>query len=161
MDALPANLRQRVLSGYTESASDDDEADDEEEQVEKGWGSKKMYRGGDTADLEIGQDEQDAFDEEEAAIEMQQEKLKKMQERDFFVDFDEDEDGYFSSSRRKDRDPAIMRTIDSTINSSQVRCILGGFGRRPHYVCCFVAGNERNQDDFVKCLYRVFFKAAT
>jgi hypothetical protein len=36
--------------------------------VEKeGWGKKKAYWSGDTADLEIGQDVQDAEDEEEAA----------------------------------------------------------------------------------------------
>ena len=43
-----------------------DEDDDEEEQ-EEGWGKKKAYWSGDTADLEIGQDVQDAEDEEEAA----------------------------------------------------------------------------------------------
>ena len=44
--------------------SDDD---DEEEEQEEGWGKKKAYWSGDTADLEIGQDVQDAEDEEEAA----------------------------------------------------------------------------------------------
>lgn len=33
----------------------------------EGWGKKKAYWSGDTADLEIGQDVQDAEDEEEAA----------------------------------------------------------------------------------------------
>lgn len=41
---------------------------DEDSDVEKdGWGKKKAYWSGDTADLEIGQDVQDAEDEEEAA----------------------------------------------------------------------------------------------
>ena len=33
----------------------------------EGWGKKKAYWSGDTADLEIGQDVQDAEDEEDAA----------------------------------------------------------------------------------------------
>lgn len=45
--------------------SDSDE--EEEEEQEEGWGKKKAYWSGDTADLEIGQDVQDAEDEEEAA----------------------------------------------------------------------------------------------
>ena len=45
-----------------------DESDEEsEEEKEEGWGKKKAYWSGDTADLEIGQDVQDAEDEEEAA----------------------------------------------------------------------------------------------
>jgi hypothetical protein len=45
-----------------------DESDEESvEEKEEGWGKKKAYWSGDTADLEIGQDVQDAEDEEEAA----------------------------------------------------------------------------------------------
>jgi hypothetical protein len=45
---------------------DDDEDSDEDDKPEK-WGKKKTYWTGDTADLEIGQDVEDAEDEERAA----------------------------------------------------------------------------------------------
>lgn len=50
----------------------------------KAWGRKKnIYWAGDTGDLEIGQDEQDAFDEEEAAKELHDEQLKKLTAADY------------------------------------------------------------------------------
>lgn len=48
-----------ILRDYSDEES--------EEEKEEGWGKKKAYWSGDTADLEIGQDVQDAEDEEEAA----------------------------------------------------------------------------------------------
>ena len=53
-----------ATSTYIALFSSDDE---EENEQEEGWGKKKAYWSGDTADLEIGQDVQDAEDEEEAA----------------------------------------------------------------------------------------------
>ncbi len=47
------------------------------------WGKKKHYWSGDTADLEIGQDMQDALDEEEGAKELEYNRLKNMRVEDF------------------------------------------------------------------------------
>ena len=57
-----------MILGHKGSLSDDEDGDDdEEENPSSSWGKKKAYWSGDTADLEIGQDVQDAEDEEEAA----------------------------------------------------------------------------------------------
>lgn len=63
---LPPSLRQKALMGGAQDESSEDEEELEEE-TEKGWGSKKAYWSADTTDLEIGQDVQDAEDEEAAA----------------------------------------------------------------------------------------------
>lgn len=70
VDNLPAKLRQKVLMGGSSADDDDDLIDDDEEEEENydRWGKKKTYWTGDTADLEIGQDVQDAEDEEKAAM---------------------------------------------------------------------------------------------
>lgn len=88
VDNLPADLRQRVRMGKTED-DDEDEEDDMEEGDDSlshtlsGWGKKSNYYSGDTADLEIGQDQADAEDEEAAANELRKEQLSKRQERDY------------------------------------------------------------------------------
>lgn len=45
---------------------DDSDEDSHDEEEKSGWGKKSNYYSGDTADLEIGQDEADAEDEEVA-----------------------------------------------------------------------------------------------
>ncbi len=63
---LDPKLRQKVLSaGKTDTAESDE--DNDEGGKSSGWGKRKAYWAGDTADLEIGQDVQDAEDEAEAA----------------------------------------------------------------------------------------------
>ena len=74
------------------SDSDDDDGGGGKTNV-LDWGSKKSaYYHGDTADLEIGQDEEDANLEEEAGREVVKARLETMDERDFLLDEDEDED---------------------------------------------------------------------
>lgn len=95
------------LSGEEELSSSDD--DDEEEDMEdvRDWGKKKAsYYNGDTADLEIGQDEEDAYLEEEAAKEVQAARYQEMSEDDFVLSDNEedkkeavDEVGELSSAR--------------------------------------------------------------
>lgn len=68
---LPSNLKQRILHG--KAAEDEDSlsegSDQDGSNDDGGWGrKKKTYWSGDTADLEIGQDVQDAEDEEHAAM---------------------------------------------------------------------------------------------
>lgn len=51
-----------------DDSEDDLLENDDDEEMEQGWGKKKStYWSGDTADLEIGQDVEDAEEEEEAA----------------------------------------------------------------------------------------------
>lgn len=75
----------------------EDSGDDEEFKVEnvRDWGKKKTaYYYGDTADLEIGQDEEDAYLEEQAAKEVQAARYQDMSEDDFvFSDKEEDVEG--------------------------------------------------------------------
>jgi len=85
------------------SSSDDDDDDDEELNMKedpRNWGKKKsLYYHGDTADLEIGQEEEDAYLEEEAAQEIQKSRFEEMDEDDFVLS--EDEDG---ASEKKESD---------------------------------------------------------
>jgi U3 small nucleolar RNA-associated protein 3 len=88
------------------SSSDDDDEEEDMEDV-RDWGKKKAaYYNGDTADLEIGQDEEDAYLEEEAAKEVQAARYKEMSEDDFVLSDNEedkkeagDEDVELSSAR--------------------------------------------------------------
>jgi U3 small nucleolar RNA-associated protein 3 len=81
---------------YSDSDSDDEDDDDDvknlKEQLKtasedpRNWGKKKsMYYHGDTADLEIGQEKEDAFLEEEAAKEVQASRFQEMDEDDFVL----------------------------------------------------------------------------
>ena len=71
------------------SSSDDDDDDDDRMELQlkedvRDWGKRKaLYYHGDTADLEIGQDQDDAFLEEEAAKEIQAARFEEMSEEDF------------------------------------------------------------------------------
>jgi U3 small nucleolar RNA-associated protein 3 len=88
---------------FSGSDSDDDDDDDDDiknlkEQIKaasedpRKWGKKKsMYYHGDTADLEIGQEEEDAYLEEEAAKEVQASRFQEMDEDDFVLSDHEDD----------------------------------------------------------------------
>lgn len=96
---LPSDLKRGILNKKQaiEDDEDDDDEDDEDDPKSKKWGKKKTYWTGDTADLEIGQEIEDAYAEEEAAKELQQQKLKRMKKKDFYDDLeasgdDEDEE---------------------------------------------------------------------
>lgn len=82
---------------HDDSSDDDDDILGRNEDLQldhmdpRNWGTKKsMYYHGDTADLEIGQDEVDAYEEEEAAKEVQASRYQQMDEDDFALS-DEDE----------------------------------------------------------------------
>ena len=101
VDDLPSSLRQKVLMGHkinTDGGDSDADSDDDRAAEAKlrgitnadaaaalvgNWGKKKHYWAGDTADLEIGQDMQDALDEEEAAQELQEGRLRSMDMQDY------------------------------------------------------------------------------
>lgn len=66
---LPSSMQQRIRRGADEDDSLSDGGSDRSGDEDTGWGrKKKAYWSGDTADLEIGQDMEDAEDEEEAAM---------------------------------------------------------------------------------------------
>jgi hypothetical protein len=71
------------------SVSDDDDDDDDDTYNKSkilNWGDKKSaYYHGDTADLEIGQDVEDAYLEEEAAREILANQAKDMDEEDYIL----------------------------------------------------------------------------
>ncbi len=96
--------------------SDSDDESEEEGPDVMSWGAKKRaYYAGDTADLEIGQSEQDAYDEEEAARELLKAKASTMADADFF-DEDDDEDG-FARGGKAAKDPAgITKVKDKDIS---------------------------------------------
>ena len=76
------------------SSSEEGDSDLEEELDKKSnllnWGDKKSYYHGDTADLEIGQDVEDAYLEEEAGREVEQARLEGMEDEDFMLDSDDE-----------------------------------------------------------------------
>ena len=81
---------------------------DEEEDMDDGadgvlnWGGRKnAYYHGDTADLEIGQEEDDADLEEEAGREVLRERLKDMDEGDFLMSGDEGEEDDEGTEKEK------------------------------------------------------------
>jgi U3 small nucleolar RNA-associated protein 3 len=80
------------LSGEEELSSSDDDDEEMETEDVRDWGKKKAaYYNGDTADLEIGQDEEDAYLEEEAAKEVQAARYKEMSEDDFVLSDNEED----------------------------------------------------------------------
>ena len=98
-----------------------DDSDDKNQDYQIGdprkWGKKKgAYYHGDTADLEIGQDEDDAYLEEEAAKEVQSARLKQMKEDDFVLSGDEnEEDDGEDASASGDVKGAVA--LDATTNA--------------------------------------------
>lgn len=102
------------------------------------WGKKKKnYYAGDTADLEIGQDIEDAIDEEAAAIELNTEKLKRMKDSDFYDDFnkwneeeeDEDDEQAEKKSKKKSKKLAVktkdivakqLEELETSMNETSV-----------------------------------------
>jgi hypothetical protein len=126
-DNLPASLRQKVLLGKTNFDSDDDgdgsgssgddNNDDEGVKGVASWGKKKSYYTGDTADLEIGQDVQDAIDEEEAALSLQQERLESKRESDFLDDDNSDGEGTGEEEDAKESKPKKRSNKNSVIGS--------------------------------------------
>mmetsp|Transcript_31827 Transcript_31827/g.62364 ORF Transcript_31827/g.62364 Transcript_31827/m.62364 type:complete len:721 (-) Transcript_31827:1158-3320(-) len=88
------NRRQApVAASSSEDDDEDSESDDDGEDEAGGkskvlnWGTKKSdYYHGDTADLEIGQDVEDAYLEEVAGREVEKARLGVMEDEDFMLD---------------------------------------------------------------------------
>jgi hypothetical protein len=93
------------------SSSDDSEDDENTKKSDLlQWGTnKKSYYHGDTADLEIGQDEDDAFAEEEAGKEVLKMRYDNMDESDFLL-FSGGGGGDRQRLLKKERDGARKET---------------------------------------------------
>lgn len=97
------------------SSDDDDDQENFEMEDVRDWGKRKSsYYNGDTADLEIGQEQDDAFLEEEGAKEVNAARYKDMTEDDFILsDNEEDDDGLNKLDLTKPlRDVAKLSTRD-------------------------------------------------
>ena len=66
--------------------------DDDDERLTDWGASRRTYYGGDTADLEIGQKDEDAVEEERLARVQQREALDALDEEDFALDGDDDDE---------------------------------------------------------------------
>lgn len=135
--------------GDDDSSSGDHDMD-EEDDVEpdpRRWGKKKsLYYHGDTADLEIGQDEGDAFLEEEAAKEIQASRFEEMDEEDFVLS--EDDEGGRSKPTDYERNGTHeqLSTVrdPSKLSKKAARRLLQKQhpGTKPCWVgCCDVVSN--------------------
>ena len=97
---------QQLTKGDSSSSDDDDDDDesndDDELQDVRDWGKRKSsYYHGDTADLEIGQDQEDAFLEEQAAKEVQAARYKDLTEDDFALDDLEEEVAAMNQKKKR------------------------------------------------------------
>lgn len=87
------------------------------------WGKKKsLYYHGDTADIEIGQNKEDAFDEEEAAKDIESSRFQVMDDEDFMQEDSDDEGGEVDKTTCPDENADITMTRDlSTLSTKEKR----------------------------------------
>ncbi len=89
------------------------------------WGKKKHYWHGDTADLEIGQDMQDAIDEEKAANELQENRLRVMGKQDYGSSDESDSGDESDNAGRNVKSTGILgSTVLGNIKVSLVACVV-------------------------------------
>ena len=96
-EANKKSLQRKSKDSSSETDSSSSSSDEEDDEMDKDdvrdWGKKKSaYYHGDTADLEIGQEKEDAHLEEEAAKEVQAARYKDMSEEDFMLSDAEEQD---------------------------------------------------------------------
>jgi U3 small nucleolar RNA-associated protein 3 len=115
-----AKKSQAIASSDSEGdASDSEDDDDSRDESNKllNWGGKKYsYYHGDTADLEIGQDVEDAYLEEEAAREVEKAQLDDMDDEDFFLgtNANSSEDEESKSNKKRSKNEGVMEIIKSS-----------------------------------------------
>lgn len=115
MNSVAPNLRNRAMNESDESGDDEDE---EDEPNAVNWGrKKKTYYSGDTADLEIGQDIEDGLEEQEAAKELYEQKMKRMNASDFGMDDDEEVMAQGKKPKTKD---AVARELEALAGQEEV-----------------------------------------
>jgi U3 small nucleolar RNA-associated protein 3 len=101
-------------------SSSDDEEDEVQENI-RDWGRKKSaYYNGDTADLEIGQDKEDAILEEQAAKQVQAARFQNMTEEDFLLsDSDDQADGADENDEMQQKGLLASRTDVSKLSAKE------------------------------------------
>lgn len=122
VDKLPAHLRQKVIMKNNKDDDNDSEDDESEEEVAdetSGWGKRKNFWSGDTADLEIGQDIEDAEDEEDAAMALRREQIAKQKESDYFDEFEDDEIIDPVSAKKSSKLTAELELLSSASGQSK------------------------------------------
>jgi U3 small nucleolar RNA-associated protein 3 len=101
--------------------SSSDEEEDEVQENIRDWGRKKSaYYNGDTADLEIGQGQEDAILEEQAAKQVQAARFQNMTEEDFLLsDSDDQADGADEHAEMQERGLIASRTDLSKLSAKE------------------------------------------
>lgn len=116
-DSDDSDLENQGNTRQQQDMSSSSDEDDEDIEDVRDWGKKKsVYYHGDTADLEIGQEEEDAFLEEEAAKEVQAARYEEMEEADFMLS-DDDEDTEKNSSKENLDDDDKETMVASKVSS--------------------------------------------
>jgi U3 small nucleolar RNA-associated protein 3 len=111
-DINPTHHSDDNTSSSESESDDDDDLKDELSSPDdpRNWGKKKsLYYHGDTADLEIGQEEEDAFLEEEAAKEIQATRFQEMDEDDFVLSEHEDEEKDVSEKKKSHKAGVMLQ----------------------------------------------------
>lgn len=110
----------KMRSSYNSNDTSDDDDDmlidyNQKQESTNNWGKNKaLYYHGDTFDLEIGQEEEDAFLEEEAAKEIQATRFGDMEEDDFFLFDEENGDKKGSAALSAASDAVELKTVDAS-----------------------------------------------
>lgn len=126
------NYNESDSDGETPSSDSNDDTDDDDsiddfeipETDVLNWGKrKKDYYNGDTADLELGQEVEDAELEEEAGKEVLETRMKDMTEDDFMLDDDDDDDDdksekSASDTRRKEKADTLSLAMSSNMQKN-------------------------------------------
>jgi U3 small nucleolar RNA-associated protein 3 len=109
-EGMRGNPQDDAVDGENDEDSSGSDSEDDLDQPSdlRHWGNKKSsYYHGDTGDIEIGQNEEDAFDEEAAAKEVESSRFQEMDEGDFMLPDEGD-----------DADPATSRSQSSEAQAS-------------------------------------------
>jgi len=113
VEASSSKKKVAMLASSSSDDDDDDDSDDDDDEKKSNllnWGAKKhSYYHGDTADLEIGQDVDDAYLEEEAGREVEKARLEDMEEGDFMLDGDQDEEEVEVKPKKKKQKKSSSR----------------------------------------------------
>jgi U3 small nucleolar RNA-associated protein 3 len=132
MDGSDSNPSSSDSESDGESSDDDDDIKNLKDQLKavsedpRKWGKKKsLYYHGDTADLEIGQEEDDAFLEEEAAKEIQASRFEEMDEDDFVLSDDEEAADAKNAAKARTNTEKIEAARDvSKLSKKQARKLI-------------------------------------
>jgi U3 small nucleolar RNA-associated protein 3 len=143
VNKLPLEMRRKILSKNAPISEDEESEDEEEDEDEKNrWGKKKNYWNADTADVEDVEDLDDAREEEVATKELFQAKLKRMQQKDFYDDLDNEEE---DNSDDVDADSQNGNTLGAKLQQTKQA---QSKSKNSKQSIDFLAGSEADADVF-------------